>query len=61
MDRVTLDRNKCKLGKDLKVQQRRHNEEQREMDSESNFFVGQSQDSESSLSKTVKAADSEPP
>ena len=60
MDRVTLDRNKRKLGKALKVQ-RRHNEEQREMDSESYFFVGQSQDSESSLSKTVKAADFDPP
>ena len=61
MNRVTLDRNKCKLRKDLKVQQRRHNEEQRETDSELYFFVGQSQDSESSLSKTVKAADSESP
>ena len=61
MDRVTLDRNKRKLGKALKVQQRRHNEEQKEMDSESYFFVGQSQDIKSSLSKTIKAADFEPP
>ena len=60
MGRITMDRNKRKVGKDLKVKQRRHNEEQREMDSESSFFVGQSQDNESSLSKTVKAADFEP-
>ena len=43
MDRVTLDRNKRKLEKALKVQQRRHNEKQRKMNSESSFFVEQSQ------------------
>ena len=58
MGRVTLNRNKRKLGKALKVLQRRNDEEQ--MDSESYFLVGQSQDSGSSLSKIMKATDFEP-
>ena len=47
MDRITMDKNKRKLETVLKVRQRRHNEDQRKMDSESFFLVEQSQDSES--------------
>ena len=48
VDRVTMDKNKLKPEKALKVLQRRHREEQRKMDSESFIFVEQSQDYESS-------------
>ena len=41
----------------MKVQQRRHNEEQRKMDSESSFLVEQSQDSKSSLSSDAHEED----
>ena len=57
MHRVTLDKNKRKLEQALKVQQRRHNEEQKKMDSESSFFVEQSQDSKSSLSSHADKED----
>ena len=52
-----MDKNKSKLKKTLKVQQRRHNNEQKKMDSESSFLVEQSQDSESSLSSDVGEKD----
>ena len=45
-----MDKNKRKLEKVLKVQERRHSEKQRKMDSASSFLVEQSQDSESTLS-----------
>ena len=45
VDRVTMDKNKSKLEKVLKVQKRRYNETQRKMDSELSFLVEQSQDS----------------
>ena len=55
--RVTMDKNKRKLEKVLKVQQRRHIEEQRKMDSESSFLVKQSQESDSSLSSNAGEQD----
>ena len=59
VDRVAMNKNKRKLEKVLKVQQRRHNEEQRKMDSESSFLVEQSQDCESSLSSDADEEDSD--
>ena len=52
-----MDKNKRTLEKVLKVQQRRHNDEQRKMDSELSFLVEQSQDSESSLSSDAGEED----
>ena len=52
-----MDENKRKLEKVLKVQQRRHNEEQRKMDGELSFLVEQSQDSKSSLSRDAGKSD----
>ena len=50
-------KNKCKAKTVLKEQQKRHNEEQRKMDSNAFFFAEQSQDSETSLSSDAGEED----
>ena len=50
VDREAIKKNKRQLEKASKLRQRKHNEKQRKMDSESSFLVWQSHDNKSNLS-----------